>query len=265
MGAAIARRLASAADFDLTLWNRTRERADAMGVGRVVGSPAEAAREADVVLSIVFGPDSVRDVYSELEPRGQVFVEMSTAGPEVPEELAPRLEAAGSALLAAPIVGSVPAIEQGSALILVGGDERAWEKARPVMEAFGQPEYVGGRREAAALKLLNNAMLGTCSLAAAELLVAARREGLAAELAFRILCRTVPYLDVRRRSYLDRDHGRPIFELRGMVKDLDLALDAGHQAGAVLPVTAQARELYALAAPEHAAEEMTAVIEIYGG
>ena len=262
MGAAIARRLA-AASFDLTLWNRTRERAEAVGVGRMAGSPAEAAGGADVVLSILFGPESVREVLGGLRPRGQLVVDMSTAGVEVLEELAPALEADGSSLLAAPILGTIPAIEQGTALILVGGDPAAFDKARPVLEAFGQPEHAGSRRQAAALKLLNNAMMAGCALVAAELLAAAHREGLDPEAAFRTLCRTMPYLQARRSGYLERDHSRLTFQLSGLLKDLDLALQAGHAAGAAMPVIAQARELYAEAAAERGGEELTAIVERY--
>jgi 3-hydroxyisobutyrate dehydrogenase-like beta-hydroxyacid dehydrogenase len=228
----------------------------------VVESVEEAIAGAEIVLSILFDAAAVLEVYRHLRPQGQLFVDMSTAGPDAEEQVAERLEAAGSQLLTAPIVGSVPAIEQGSALILVGGERAAFEKARPVLEAFGQPEHLGGRREAAQLKLLANAMLAACSVAAAELLAAGEREGLDPKAIFRLLNRVVPNLQVRARSLLERDHSEPTFEVRAIVKDLDLALGVGHPAGAAMPVTAQARELYGLAVPEHGREEMTAVIEI---
>jgi 3-hydroxyisobutyrate dehydrogenase-like beta-hydroxyacid dehydrogenase len=264
MGAAIARRI-QAAGHELTLWNRTADRARAVAVGRVASHLQDAVSDAEVVISILFGPDSVRETYRRLEPRrGQVYVDSTTAGPEVHEELAPWLEAAGASLLAAPILGSIPAIEEGGALILVGGDASAFQTARPVLEAFGKPDYMGSRREAAGLKLLNNAMLGVCTAAAAELLATASREGLDLESAFRLLARSVPYLAVRRRGFLERDHSRPIFEVGGMVKDLDLALGLGHGAGAAMPTVAQVRELFGLAAPEHGGEEISSVIEVFG-
>jgi 3-hydroxyisobutyrate dehydrogenase-like beta-hydroxyacid dehydrogenase len=265
MGSVIARRLA-AAGFGLRVWNRTAERARALGVGAVAETPTEATRGADVVLSILFGPDSVRAVYAQLEPAaGQVFCEMTTGGPEVVEELAPRIEAAGAELLAAPIVGSIPALEKGTALVLVGGSDSAFERVRSVLGAFGQPRHVGDRRQAEGLKLINNAMLGGSSLLAAELLAAASRAGLDRDVVFELLCRTMPYLEVRRRGYLDRAHQPPWFELRGMVKDLSLALQLGHRAGASMPAVALARELYQEAAQQHGHEEMTAVIERYLG
>jgi 3-hydroxyisobutyrate dehydrogenase-like beta-hydroxyacid dehydrogenase len=262
MGAAIARRLA-AAGHDLVLWNRTPERARAVGVGRVAESVEDAIHGADIVLSILYDAGAVAEVYSRVRPQGQLFVEMSTAGPDIEEQLAERLEAAGSHLLTAPILGSVPAIEQGSAVILAGGEEGDLERARTVLQAFGKPEYVGSRREASQLKLLNNAMLAACSVAAAELLATAEREGLDPTTVFRLLNRMVPSLQVRARSLLERDHSEPTFELDAILKDLDLALAVGHAAGAAMPVAAQARELYRLAVPEHGRDEMTAVIELF--
>jgi 3-hydroxyisobutyrate dehydrogenase len=263
MGAAIAHRLAGAG-FDLVLWNRTLDRARAVGAGRVAETAADAAESADLVLSILYDAHSVREVYAGLRPRaGQLFVEMSTAGAEVPEEIAGPLEAAGADLLAAPIVGSTPAIQQGSALILVGGDAAAFERAQPVLSAFGQPELAGTRREVTALKLLNNAMLHVITAAAAELVAAGRRAELDPAAVLRLLSRLVPYLQLRSRGYLDRSHDRPTFELSGAIKDQTLALELGRSHGAAMPILAVTREVYALAEPEHGRRELTAVIEAY--
>ncbi|HSR23873.1 MAG TPA: NAD(P)-dependent oxidoreductase [Candidatus Eisenbacteria bacterium] len=263
MGAAIARRLAGTG-FEPVLWNRTPDRARAVGVGRVAGTAAAAAESADVVLSILYDAASLREVYAGLRAReGQVFVEMSTAGADVPDELAAMVEPAGAELLAAPILGSIPAIERATALILVGGGPAALERVRPVLAAFGQPEHAGTRREAAALKLVSNAMLHVSTVAAAELMAAGRRAGLDPAAVFRLLCRTMPYLEARSRGYLARSHDRPMFELSGAVKDQGLALELGRAGGAAMPLLALSRELFAMAEPEHGSEEMTAVIERY--
>lgn len=264
MGGAIARRVAGAG-HELVLWNRTRSRAEEVGVGSVAATPEEAVRGREVVLSILFGPESVRETYGLLTPEaGQVYCEMSTAGPELPGLIAPLVEEHGAALLTCPILGSVPAIEDGSATLLVGGDERVAEKALPVLKTFSAPEPGGSREEAAALKLISNAMLGVTSAAAAELLNAGRRQGLDPARVFARVSGLVPYLNTRRRRYLERDHSGPMFELNGIRKDLDLALRGAHAAGAALPVTAAAGELYTLAEAEHGEDEMTAVIEVFG-
>lgn len=264
MGTAIARRVAGAG-HDLTLWNRTRSRAKGLGVGVVADTPEEAVRGQEVVLSILFGPESVRETYGRITPEpGQVYCELTTAGPELPGEIAPLVEAHGAALLTCPIFGTPPAVEDGAAMVLVGGDPRAAEKALPVLKAFSAPQPGGTREEAAALKLINNAMLGITSAAAAELLNAALRQGLDGDRVFERLNRFAPNLDADRRGFVGRDHSSRSWEVTGMRKDLDLALRAAHANGAPLPVTAAAAELFAMAEPEHADDEMTAVIEVFG-
>lgn len=263
MGTAIARRVAGAG-HELRLWNRTRRRAEEVGAGEVMEDPAGAAAGSDVVLSILFDAAAVADVYRAVAPvTGQVFVDMTTAGPHLPERLERQVREAGAGFLQAPIVGSIPAIESASAAILVGGDEAALERARPVLESFGQPRHVGTPAAAASLKLINNAMLGAVSAFAAEVLAASEREGLDAEATFGLLTGMVPYLSARRRGYIGRSHDDPMFELRAMRKDLDLALDAAHEAGAAMPLLAAVREMFAVAEPAHAQEEITSLIEEY--
>src|ERR1700674_735336 len=100
MGGAMARRLASTG-HDVALWNRTRRRAEALGVGTVAATPADAAANAEVVLSILTDAKAVRAAYlgedgAVRAAHGQVFVEMSTAGPDIAKELAPLIERAGA-------------------------------------------------------------------------------------------------------------------------------------------------------------------------
>ncbi len=259
MGAAIARRL-DGAGHQVALWNRTRERAQAVGVGEVHAHPADAVDGAEIVLSIVTDARAVAEVYDQLEPdEGKVYVEMSTAGAEVLDRLAARFKH----LLAAPIGGSVPAIDNASAVILAGGAQEDYQRAEPVLKAFGEPRLVGSRRQAVAMKLLNNAMFGVCSVVAAELQSMGERAGVDAEAVFGILQRTMPYLQARKRGYTDHDHSDPLFFLRDIVKDLDLALGLAHSASASTPLLALARELYAAAAQERPTDEITAVIERY--
>ncbi|MBO0702735.1 MAG: NAD(P)-dependent oxidoreductase [Candidatus Dormibacteraeota bacterium] len=264
MGAAIGRRVA-AAGHELTLWNRTRARAEEVGVGSVAGTPEEAVRGQEVVLSIFFGPESVRETYARLVPEaGQVYCELTTAGPELPGEIAPALEARGAQLLTCPIFGTPPAVAEGAATVLVGGDERAAARALPVLKAFSVPQPGGSREEAAAVKLVNNAMLGITSAAAAELLNAARRQGLDPDRVFERLNVFAPNLARDRRGFLGRDHSVQTWEVSAMRKDLDLALRAAHASGAPLPLTAAAAELFTFVEPAHGNDEMTAVIEAFG-
>src|SRR5205807_9474323 len=139
----------------LTLWNRTPDRARAVGVGRVAASPKDAAADADVVLSSLYDADAVRGTYGELTPRpGQLFLEMSTAGGGVIDELGTSLRRAGAELLTTPILGSTNHVAQGTAIVLAGGGRDAYRTAEPVLRGFGEPRYVGTHEEAMGLKLL---------------------------------------------------------------------------------------------------------------
>src|SRR5579864_6120162 len=142
MGAAMARRL-SATGHQVMVWNRTRSRAEAIGVGAVASSPAEAVRKAEVVISILTDAGAVREVYlgedgASQVAKDQVFVEMSTAGPDVAEEIARVIEEKGAKFIECPVLGSIPAIETGKAVLFAAGDDAAIERARPVLEALGE-------------------------------------------------------------------------------------------------------------------------------
>ena len=263
MGGAMARRLAGSG-FDVTLWNRTPTKAEELHVGRVVGTPAEAARDADVVISSLTNDAAVRDVYLGengvlRDGAGKLLIDTSTAGPHIAEELGREAEAKGARLLDAPVVGSVPAVENGKLLILAGGDRADLEQARPVLEKLGDVVYVGERGNAQRLKLIANSMLGITSAAAAELLAAGTAIGLDREQVFSILVRFAPGLAVRERGFLHDQHTPPMFALRDLVKDLDLGLRAYGEGGVTTTLTRQTRELFAAAMRESGDLDLSAI------
>ena len=127
MGSAIAGRL-DEAGFELVLWNRTRSRAEALGLGTVADTPAAAVAGADVVVSSLTGPDAVLATY--LGPDGALtagagkhFVEMSTAGPDLVSDLAAHVAAAGGTLVDAPILGAPTVRPRGR-----GRHPRRWRR-----------------------------------------------------------------------------------------------------------------------------------------
>src|SRR3989449_3722863 len=141
MGGAMARRLHQQG-FELRLWNRTRQRAEQLGVGEVFDPPAEAARDAEVVISMLTDPPAVREAYlgqhGALEAEGsRIYVDSSTVDPKTHEALARVVEQRGSSLIEAPVLGSVPAVEAGKLLILVGGERAALERGRAGLPALG--------------------------------------------------------------------------------------------------------------------------------
>jgi 3-hydroxyisobutyrate dehydrogenase-like beta-hydroxyacid dehydrogenase len=251
MGSAIAQRLAQAG-AEISLWNRTPSRAaelaGRLGVGSAAGSPAEAVGGADLVISSLTGPEAVRSAFggpngAVAGAHGQVFVEMSTAGPDVVRELEPALAAHGSALLDAPIMGPPTAVLRGEAAVLVGGPVAAVEMARPTLAHLGDVRHVGAAGNGARLKLVANSMLGAVILAAAELQSAGEATGLDPEDVFWVSARLCPVLNARREGYLRGTHTPTLFAVRDLVKDLGLALTLFHQSGSTAPLIGLTREL----------------------
>jgi 3-hydroxyisobutyrate dehydrogenase-like beta-hydroxyacid dehydrogenase len=267
MGGAIARRLA-ASGFDLTVWDRTPAKAEALRVGRVAPTPAEAIREADIAISSLTNAAAVRDVY--LGAQGAfatadrtLFVEMSTAGPGSTEELSREASKRGLRLLEAPVIGSVPAVESGTLAVLVGGSSQDLEQARPVLEPLGEIHYVGGLGSAARLKLIANTMLGITSAAAAELLAAGTAAGLDREQVFWALVRFAPLLKAREAGFMRDQHEPTMFAVRDLVKDLGLALDVYERANAAVPLTREARTLFAETEAESNELDISAIVNAY--
>jgi 3-hydroxyisobutyrate dehydrogenase-like beta-hydroxyacid dehydrogenase len=268
MGTAIARKLSTESEIKLVLWNRTRARAEAVGVGAVADSVPEAVRGADLVISCLLDPASLRDVYlgergAACAATGQTFVETSTAGTSLLPELAEALGRNGSGIIDAPLLGSTDAVEAGKLLIIVGGAPADVENARPVLEHLGDVERVGPLGTAMKLKLIHNSYLGIVLTGAAELLTAAKDAELPRKQVFRILCRLAPYLERRRDFFLDGDYEPVTFALKSIVKDLDLSLDLYHGVGAAMPVTSLVRELYAEAATHSGQLDVSAIVRRY--
>jgi 3-hydroxyisobutyrate dehydrogenase-like beta-hydroxyacid dehydrogenase len=267
MGGAIARRL-NAEGHQLTLWNRTRQRAEALGVGQVAASPAEAVEHADLVISILTDADAIRAAYlgpsgAVQAARNQLFVEMSTAGPDVVKELQPAIERTGAKFVECPVLGSISAMETGKGLLFAAGDDAALERARPVMEALGEVRRINDPESAAKLKLIANTVLTGLSALAAEVMAAGAAAGVDTEDIFWVLTRFAPALGARRAGYVEQRYEPVSFALRDAVKDLRLASALFAQAGAATPLTAKTKELFEKAAESAGELDLSAISTLY--
>lgn len=267
MGSAIADRLAESG-FELTLWNRTRERAEALGIGTVADTPPAAVRGADVVISSLTGPDAVRSTYLGADgavsaSAGKLFIEMSTAGADLLPSLAADITAAGGRLVDAPIIGAPPVMRAGQVAILVGGDDLDVGRAESVLGALGTVRHVGPLGSGARLKLVANSMLADVVLAAAELQVAGERAGLQPDDVFWVLQRFAPLLAARHDGIVENRHEPTLFALRDLRKDLDLALALFDTTAARTPLTRSSSELVSAAAALTPDSDISAVARPY--
>jgi 3-hydroxyisobutyrate dehydrogenase-like beta-hydroxyacid dehydrogenase len=268
MGSAIAQRLAKQG-VELVLWNRTRSRAEDVGVGAIAATPAEAVARAGIVITSLTGPDALQATFGGprgalAAARGHAFVEMSTVGPDVLERLAPLVASTQSSLVDAPLIGAPPSVLRGAELVVVGGDRGDVERVRPVLVHLGEVRHVGPLGSGARLKLVANSLLGTLVVIAGELEAAGERIGLAREAIFGVLTHLAPSLEVRRAGYVEDQHEPTLFALRDLRKDLDLAVTLFDRAGADIPITARVRELIGEASVDYGDLDVSAVARRYG-
>jgi 3-hydroxyisobutyrate dehydrogenase-like beta-hydroxyacid dehydrogenase len=255
MGGAMAGTLRRAG-AQVVVFNRTRAKADAVAGdtgARVAATAAEAAAEADVVLSSLADDAAVNDAYggpegvaAGLRP-GTVVLESSTVDPATVRELRPLVEERGAALLDAPVSGSVALVERGELTVMVGGDAAALERARPVLDTLANSVFhVGELGAGATMKLVVNATLHGLNLALSEGLVLAEKAGVARTAAYEVLAASAvaaPYLHYKRAAF-ERPEETPVaFSLDLAAKDLDLALALAERAGARLEQTATNRQV----------------------
>lgn len=198
MGAPMAMRLAGAG-HDLTVWNRSAGKAAPLRDrgARVAASPADAARDADAVFTmladpaaldaVLFGPQGAAPVLRA----GSAWIDCSTTGPDAFLELAGRLPA-GVTAIDAPVLGSVPQATDGSLQIFIGASADVLARWSSVLSALGRPIPAGPTGAGAALKLVANSTLGA--------LMTALGEALALADAFHLDTKTV--LDVLENSPL---------------------------------------------------------------
>jgi 3-hydroxyisobutyrate dehydrogenase len=271
MGGAIAHRL-KAGGFQISVWDRTKSKAEALDVGRVADSPADATQDADVVVSMVTGPEAVRDVYfgqAGIFAAGanKTILEMSTAGPGIAQELAIAAKLNGARLIEAPVMGSVPAVNSGTLVILAAAAlVEDLEAARPVLQQLGEVHYVGEIGSAAALKLVANCFLAIVSAAAAEMIAAGTGRGLDREQVFWALTRLAPVLKTREAGFVRNLHEPTMFAIRDMLKDLDLGLGLYQPVrGSVsaVPLTSLTRELFDSVASQAPDLDLSAIVNAY--
>ena len=167
MGAAMARNLLSAG-MQVRAWNRSRERAEPLAEdgAEVTGNPADAARGADFLLTMLADADVVEeavkeDVLSALAEDG-VWLQMSTVGEEGNERLAGLAADCGVAYVDAPVLGTRQPAEQGQLIVLASGPEEVRERSEQVFGAFGSKTvWLGEAGDGSRLKLVvNNWIVG---------------------------------------------------------------------------------------------------------
>lgn len=247
MGARFAGRFLEAG-HEVIVWNRTLEKAEEL-VSRgasAAATPAEAARNAEGVVTAVSDPEALRavtdgpDGIAASSNASTTVIEMSTVGPRAVRWLETALPP-GVELLDAPVLGSLSEAEAGTLLVFVGGPRRLAERWIPLFGTLGSVIVAGPLGSGAAAKLVANATLvGTLTLLG-ETIALADRLGLGRRLTMDILAQTpLGLASKRRREQLETEDFPLRFRLALARKDADLIQEAAEAAHADTRVLAAA-------------------------
>ena len=255
MGSHMAPRLIRAG-YHLTVYDRTREKAQAIAGATVAETPEEAAANSDVVISIVSNDAALEEVM--LGPNGvlagthagSVIIDMSTVSPHTSRHLFQAAREKGVAMIDAAVSGSVPQVEQGSLVIFVGGDQQTYEQCKPILDVLGENSfYMGASGMGSTMKLVVNTLLGLGMQALAEAIALGEKAGLEKGLLLDVLGQTT-VLTPGQKSKLEnakREEYPTNFALSLMHKDLSLVLSQAYDLSVSIPATAAAQQMYTAA------------------
>jgi 3-hydroxyisobutyrate dehydrogenase len=254
-------------------------RATAEGNGiATFDSGAEAVSGAEVVITSLPNGAIVKSVYDEVLPaaaEGALFIDTSTISVDDARDINAAAVGKGFAQIDAPVSGGVKGATAGTLAFMVGGDDEAVERARPVLEPMaGKVVHCGASGTGQAAKLCNNMVLAVQQIAVGEAFVLAEKLGLPAQSLFDVItgatgnCWAVhtncPVPGPVPTSPANNDF-KPGFATALMNKDLGLAMAAVSSTGASAPLGSHAAELYAEFANEHADKDFSAIIETLRG
>ena len=273
MGSGMARNLRKAG-FPLTIYNRTREKAESLAEtgAQVADTPALAAAGATVVLSMLADDDASREAW--LGPNGalgtmeagSVAVECGTVSPEWVKQLHEKAEVRGVRMIDAPVTGSRPQANAGELTFLVGADASTLEAVRPVLASMSRSIILlGPVGSGALLKLINNFLCGVQAASFAEALAWIERSSLDRAQALEFLNNGAAGSNIFK-AMSERMTARTYevnFLLRLMDKDLRYAQQAAAANDIQLTTAACSRKLFEQAeAKGYAERDMAAIVEV---
>jgi len=255
MGLGMARSLLRAgfdvAGFDLAATTLDRFAADG---GRKANSPASAAKEADIVISVVvnaaqteallFGPEGAAGSMQ----RGAVFISCATMDPAIARNLAQRVEALGFHYLDAPISGGAKKAASGELTVMGAGSNEAFALARPALDAMATKVYELGESAGtgAAFKMINQLLAGVHIAAACEAIAFAAKQGLDLDKVYEVITASAgnSWMFENRIPHVLAGDYTPLSAVEIFIKDLGIIQDMARAERYPVPVAAAALQMY---------------------
>lgn len=270
--------------FGVTGFDLSRAAIDAFGAagGKTASAIADAVHNADAIMTMLPAGPHVRSAYldgmgilANAKP-GALLIDSSTIDIDSARVVAAEAQRRGFEMLDAPVSGGTAGAAAGTLSFMVGGDERAFARALPILEKMGKNiVHCGGAGNGQAAKICNNMILGISMLAVSEAFNLAAKLGLDAQKLFDVSSKSsgqcwsltsyCPVPGPVPASPANRDY-RPGFTVDMMLKDLKLAQQAAQAVHAATPMGANAAALYQLiAASGDGGKDFSYVVKFLAG
>jgi 3-hydroxyisobutyrate dehydrogenase-like beta-hydroxyacid dehydrogenase len=265
--------------FAVTAWTHTPGKAERWAAehegAQAAATPAEAARDADLVISMVVDGAQVEAILlgengaARGARAGTLFVDMSTIAPADARRIGDALTADGHRLVDAPVTGSSPRAEDGTLTIMAGGSAEDVARAQPALEAMGQTiVHVGALGHGQVIKLINNAVAAANAATLAQALVMGAGTGVDLDALTQILAAgsgNSTMVGLKAEPMRQHDYAT-LFKTEHMLKDVRLCLEEAQAAGVPFPAANAARDaLVAAVGRGFADQDFAAIVEAYEG
>ena len=254
-------------DHEVALWSHTRSKAEelaATGNAKACATPREVAENAEYIFccvgdsamsrEVALGPDGLIQGIQ----KGAVVADCSTIAPDVSVAIGEEFAAKGAFFLDAPCTGSTGGARGGTLTFMIGGDQAAFERAKPYFELMGKLfYYCGGPGMGLNAKLTQNLVLSNIMAAFNEGIVLSTKAGLSPELVLDILNNSAAKsgLIAFKAPYIFARNFETNFSTKWMHKDIGMALDSGKRLGVPLPITGLTHQMFQAAISKGLADD----------
>lgn len=278
MGSRMAKNLARKG-FEVTVWNRTRSRAEAVARDlkgeriRVAATPREVAESSEAFCTCVADPAALDQVVRGPDGlfagarAGQLFIDFSTISPVFSTALEEDAGARGISYVEAPVTGSKGGAEKGTLVIMAGGSDEAMARAKPIFSAVGEKVIHCGEVPAGSqVKLAGNALIAAMLQAFSEGLLLTKKAGFDPRKVLEVVQASgfrSPYFDFKGAQIFGRDFSTH-FSIDLMFKDLRLFLESAATHAVPTPATSGVAQAYQVArAAGKGDQDIAAVVTAY--
>ncbi|WP_406825592.1 NAD(P)-dependent oxidoreductase [Pedobacter sp. KACC 23697] len=267
MGIPMAEQLVKA-DYSVIIYNRSKDKEAAlkeMGAS-TAETPQELIKATEVIVIMVADDAAIEQIFNgaeglfSAEISGKIIINMSTVSPAISKEMAIMCKKRGAEYLDAPVSGSVKQAETGLLVIMVGGDEAAFEQVKPILEKIGKMAVrLGDTGAGNVAKLAINSLLALYTQGLAETVVFANQQGIKTEDLLNLVNNGAianTFTKIKGDAIIANNY-KPAFALKHIVKDLNLAKAIGLDS----PLAKTALNTFEAATAKYGEEDLISVIK----